>query len=90
VPETPREESDQLPEEAPSDQVPDDSAGSARDEAKHSPGVPGEEDTATGNPAAAGGRNRTTAKTSSAAAPRVGTGERAPRPARRPGDAPTV
>jgi hypothetical protein len=54
VTETPREESDQLPEEAPPDQVPDDSARSARDEAQGSPGVPGEEDTATGNPDAAG------------------------------------
>ena len=52
--ETPREESDQLPEEAPPDQVPDDAGGSARDEAEQSPGVPGEEETATGNPAAAG------------------------------------
>jgi hypothetical protein len=54
VTETPREESDQRPEEAPSDQVPDDSRGDARDEAQRSPGVPGEEETATGNPAAAG------------------------------------
>jgi hypothetical protein len=52
--ETPREESDQLPEEGPPDQVPDDSACSARDEAQRSPGVPGQEDTATGNPDAAG------------------------------------
>lgn len=52
--ETPREESDQLPEEAPSDQVPDDAGGAARDEAEESPGVPGEEETATGNPDAAG------------------------------------
>ena len=52
--ETPREESDQLPEEAPPDQVPDDAGGAARDEAERSPGVPGEEETATGNPAAAG------------------------------------
>jgi hypothetical protein len=52
--ETPREESDQLPEEAPPDQVPDDSAGAVRDEAERSPGVPGEEGTATGNPDAAG------------------------------------
>ena len=52
--ETPPEESDQRPEEAPPDQVPDDAAGAARDEAQESPGVPGEEDTATGNPAAAG------------------------------------
>jgi hypothetical protein len=55
VTETPREESDQLPEEAPTEQVPDDDAeGPARDEAERSPGVPGEEETATGNPAAAG------------------------------------
>ena len=52
--ETPREESDQRPEEAPPEQVPDDTAGAARDEAQESPGVPGEEDTATGNPDAAG------------------------------------
>jgi hypothetical protein len=54
VTETPREESDQLPEEAPADQVPDDDGGAARDQAEESPGVPGEEETATGNPAAAG------------------------------------
>jgi hypothetical protein len=54
VTETPREESDQRPEEAPPDQVPDDAGGAARDEAQESPGVPGEEDTATGNPGAAG------------------------------------
>jgi len=53
--ETPREESDQLPEEAPAGQVPDDDGGGAgRDEAERSPGVPGEEETATGNPDAAG------------------------------------
>ena len=53
--ETPREESDQLPEEGPAEQVPDDDPGrGARGAAKDSPGVPGEEDTATGNPAAAG------------------------------------
>jgi len=52
--ETPREESDQRPEEAPSEQVPDDTGGAAREGAKDSPGVPGEEDTATGNPRAAG------------------------------------
>jgi hypothetical protein len=52
--ETRRKESDQLPEEAPPDQVPDDSAGAVRDEAERSPGVPGEEGTATGNPDAAG------------------------------------
>jgi hypothetical protein len=52
--ETPREESDQLPEEGPPGQVPDDAGGAARDEADESPGVPGEEETATGNPDAAG------------------------------------
>ena len=52
--ETPREESDQLPEEGPPEQVPDDARGSARDDAKESPGVPGETETATGNPDAAG------------------------------------
>ena len=53
--ETPREESDQLPEEAPAEQVPVDEGGTgARDEAEQSPGVPGEEETATGNPDAAG------------------------------------
>jgi hypothetical protein len=54
VTESRREESDQLPEEAPPDQVPDDAGGTARDEAEQSPGVPGEEETATGNPDAAG------------------------------------
>jgi hypothetical protein len=52
--ETPREESDQRPEEAPAEQVPDDAPGGTRDEAEQSPGVPGEEETATGNPDAAG------------------------------------
>lgn len=53
--ESPREESDQLPEEAPAEQVPDDSGrGPARDEAEQAPGVPGEEETGTGNPDAAG------------------------------------
>jgi hypothetical protein len=53
--ETPREESDQLPEEGPAGQVHDDDGGAARDEAEESPGVPGEhDDTATGNPDAAG------------------------------------
>jgi hypothetical protein len=49
VTETPKR-SDQLPEEAPADQVPDD----AEEGAEQSPGVPGEEGTATGNPDAAG------------------------------------
>ena len=52
--ERPREESDQLPEEQPGEAVPDDTGDGARDEAKDSPGVPGEEGTATGNPDAAG------------------------------------
>jgi hypothetical protein len=52
--ESPREESDQLPEEQPAEAVPDDTGGQAREEAKDSPGVPGEEGTATGNPDAAG------------------------------------
>jgi hypothetical protein len=43
--------SDQLPEEGPAEQVHDDGGGSGAD---HSPGVPGEEETATGNPDAAG------------------------------------
>jgi hypothetical protein len=54
VTETPGEESDQLPEEGPPEQVHDDGGGAAREEAKDSPGVPGEEETATGNPDAAG------------------------------------
>lgn len=53
--ETPFEESDQLPEDAPTEVVPDDDGeGAARDSAEQSPGVPGEEETATGNPDAAG------------------------------------
>jgi hypothetical protein len=48
--ETP-ERSDQLPEEGPPGQVPDDRGEPAGDP---SPGVPGEEQTATGNPDAAG------------------------------------
>ena len=53
--ETPFEESDQLPEDAPTEVVPDDDGeGAARDEAEQTPGVPGEEETATGNPNAAG------------------------------------
>jgi hypothetical protein len=55
VNETPFEESDQLPEDAPTEIVPDDDGeGAARDEAEQTPGVPGEEETATGNPDAAG------------------------------------
>jgi hypothetical protein len=52
--ETSREESDQLPEEGPAGQVADDDGDAARDEAEESAGVPGEEETGTGNPAAAG------------------------------------
>jgi hypothetical protein len=52
--ETPRKRSDQLPEDAPPEQVPDDVGEEQRDEVEQSPGVPGEEETATGNPDAAG------------------------------------
>ena len=48
--ETP-DESDQLPEEAPPEVVPDDDGGSGEGE---SPGVPGEEETSTGHPDNAG------------------------------------
>jgi hypothetical protein len=52
--ETP-DESDQLPEEAPPEVVPDDDRGPAEGEGKsESPGVPGEEETSTGNPDNAG------------------------------------
>ena len=51
-----REESDQLPEEAPPSQVPDDDgSGEARDEAGENAGArEGEEGESTGNPANAG------------------------------------
>jgi hypothetical protein len=49
-----RDESDQLPEEGPAQQVPDDEEGAGREEAKETPGVPGEDEQATGNPDAAG------------------------------------
>jgi hypothetical protein len=52
--ETNKEESDQLPEEGPGQQVPDDQPGEGRESAGDSPGVPGEEETGTGNPDAAG------------------------------------
>ena len=52
--ETNRKESDQLPEEGPPQQVPDDAPGAARDQAETSAGVPGEEETGTGHPGAAG------------------------------------
>jgi hypothetical protein len=48
------EESDQLPEEGPGEQVHDDTGRPARKEAEKNPGVPGGEGTATGNPDAAG------------------------------------
>jgi hypothetical protein len=51
--ETP-EESDQLPEEGPAEQVHDDTGHRPREEAEENPGVPGEESTGTGNPDAAG------------------------------------
>ena len=47
-------ESDQLPEEAPPEMVPDDDPGSGDEGEKDSPGVPGEEETGTGNPENAG------------------------------------
>ena len=49
-----KEESDQLPEEGPGQQVPDDAGGDSRGAAQENPGVPGEDEQATGNPAAAG------------------------------------
>jgi hypothetical protein len=52
--EPPEQESDQLPEEAPEEQVVDDEGKSARAEAEKNPGVPGEGGQATGNPANAG------------------------------------
>ncbi len=53
--ETNREESDQLPEEGPGQQVPDDTRDEVRDEAERSPGVPGEEERGTGQPQDQGG-----------------------------------
>jgi hypothetical protein len=52
---TEREESDQLPEEGPGDQVHDDDGeGESRDSAEENPGVPGDDEQSTGNPDAAG------------------------------------
>ena len=48
-----RQESDQLPEEGPEQQVPDDADG-GREDTERNAGVPGEEETGTGNPDAAG------------------------------------
>ena len=50
--ETP-DQSDQLPEEGQPEAVPEDDPG-GEEEGQHSPGVPGEEETNTGNPDAAG------------------------------------
>ena len=49
-----REESDQLPEEAPPEVVPGDDEDAGSEGAGESPGVPGEEETGTGNPDNAG------------------------------------
>lgn len=49
-----KEESDQLPEEAPEQQVVDDDGTAGRDGADENAGVPGEEGQQTGNPANAG------------------------------------
>lgn len=48
------EESDQLPEEGPAGQVPEDTGKGERDEAKESPGARDDDDDATGNPKNAG------------------------------------
>ena len=50
----PAEQSDQLPEEAPSVVVPEDDPGPGNKEARENPGVPGEDETNTGNPDNAG------------------------------------
>jgi hypothetical protein len=52
--ETPQEESDQLPEDAQPEAVPEDDATEARKGATENPGVPGEDDTNTGHPDNAG------------------------------------
>ena len=50
-----KDESEQLPEEAPSDQVVDEGSGGDRDDAEESPGAKGEEaGESTGNPKNAG------------------------------------
>jgi hypothetical protein len=49
-----REESDQLPEDAPPEQTPEDDEGTTRENAEQSSGVPNEEGQATGHPANAG------------------------------------
>jgi hypothetical protein len=49
-----REESDQMPEEGPSPQVPEDDTGAEREDAGENAGVPNEDEQSTGNPDAAG------------------------------------
>ena len=49
-----REESDQLPEEGPEGQVPEDDDTAAREDAQKQSGVPDAEGANTGNPGAAG------------------------------------
>ena len=48
------DESDQLPEEAPSGQAEDDDGAGDMDQGDENPGTPGDDDQATGNPDAAG------------------------------------
>ena len=48
------EESDQLPEDAPTSQVPEDDSDTSRDEAEKQSGVPDAEGANTGNPGSAG------------------------------------
>jgi hypothetical protein len=52
--ETPKQESDQLPEEGPPEQVPDDAGAKARDGAEENAGTPGNPGQATGHPENAG------------------------------------
>jgi hypothetical protein len=52
--ETRREESDQLPEEGPAGQVPEDTGEEARDEAEENAGARGGEGQASGHPENAG------------------------------------
>ena len=50
----PKQESDQLREDGPSDQVPDDAGGEAREDAEENAGVPDNPGQATGHPENAG------------------------------------
>lgn len=52
--ETPKQESDQLPEDGPADQVPDDDGHEAREDAEKNAGVPDNPGQATGHPQNAG------------------------------------